>query len=174
MMNGANRESAELIRRWGRKPILCAGGLALIAVVYIAFPNPRVDLTRFNCDDSEAYIGLAHSIATGRGYTRCLNPDQYIAHKTWPPGLPFLLCPAIGIFGLNLLAMKLTIVAIGLIGLCFFYLLVRDLTDHRLAVWATTAAAGSAYYFGFSHQVMSEVPTFAVGVAALWCVQRAR
>jgi hypothetical protein len=147
--------------------------LALSACVYLGFPNPRLDLTRFNCDDSEAYIGLAGSIATGRGYTRCLNPEQYLPHKTWPPGLPLVLAPIIRTFGLSLLAMKLTVAAIALVGLTFFFLLVRDLSDDRLAACATAATAGSAWFFWFGHQVMSEVPMFTVSVVALWLIERA-
>lgn len=147
--------------------------LLAAACLYLAFPNARLDLTRFNCDDSEAYIGLANSIATGRPYTRCLNPNQYLPHKTWPPGLPLLIAPSIRLFGLDLLAMKLTVVLIGLVGLVFFYLLVRDLTDRPLATCMTAAAAGSAHYIWFSHQIMSEVPMFAVSVTALWMIQRA-
>ncbi len=154
-------------RRWPWPAI----GL-IVVCVYVAFPNARPDLTPFNCDDSEAYIGLAGSIADGRGYTRCLNPDQYIPHKTWPPGLPLLIAPVIRVFGLNLLPIKWLMCAIGLVGLMFFYLLIRDLTDTRLAGWATAATACSAHYFWFSHQVMSEVPTFAVSATALYLVQR--
>lgn len=148
-------------------------GLGLAACVYAAFPNARPDLTPFNCDDGEAYIGLADSIATGRGYTRCLNPDQYIPHKTWPPGLPLLLTPVIAAFGPSLLAIKLMMCGVGVLGLVFMYLLVRDLTDARLAGWVTAATACSAHYFWFSHQSMAEVPTFAASVTILWLIARA-
>ncbi len=148
-------------------------GLGLVACVYAAFPNARPDLTRFNCDDSEAYIGLANSIATGRGYTRCLHPDQYIPHKTWPPGLPLLLAPVIAAFGPSLLGIKLVMCGVGVVGLVFLYLLVRDLADARLAGWVTAVTACSAHYFWFSHQAMAEVPTFAASAAVLWLIGRA-
>ncbi len=147
--------------------------LALGVCVYAAFPNALPDLTPFNCDDSEAYIGLGNAIATGRGYTRCLNPDQYLTHKTWPPGLPLLLAPVIRAFGPDLLALKLLMCGVGVAGLVLLYLLVRDLTDARLAGWVTIATACSAHYFWFSHQVMAEVPMFTASVAALWLLQRA-
>ncbi|MBN1345666.1 MAG: glycosyltransferase family 39 protein [Phycisphaerae bacterium] len=147
--------------------------LVFVTCLYGVFPNARPDLTPFNCDDSEAYIGLANSIATGRGYTRCLNPDQHLPHKTWPPGLPLLLAPAICLFGLNLAAIKFVMIGVGIVGLVFFYLLVRDLTDVRLAAWTATATACCAHYFWFSHQVMSEVPLFTASVVVLWLLNRA-
>lgn len=158
-----------------RHRIRLLGWISLLVIVhaYLVFPNARPDLTHFNRDDSEAYIGLADSIATGRGYTRCLNPDQYLPHKTWPPGLPLLIAPAIRVFGLNMIAIKLTMAAVGIVGLVFFYLLMRDLTDTRLAGWATAATALSAHYFWFSHQIMPAVPTFAIAVVVLWLVERA-
>ncbi len=146
--------------------------VAVLACVYVAFPNPRPDLTRFNCDDSEAYIGLANSIAQGRGYTRCLNPDQYLPHKTWPAGLPLALAPVIRAFGLNLLPMKLLMVGIGGVGLCFLYLLVRDTADRSLAAWVALMTACSAHYFWFSRQIMSEVPMLAFSAMVLWMVLR--
>ncbi len=147
--------------------------LVVLAGLYVALPNGRPDLTRFNCDDSEAYIGLANAIATGRGYTRCLNPEQDLPHKTWPPGLPLLIAPAIAVFGLNLVAMKLVVCAVGIAGLAFFYLLIRDVSDRRLAAWAAIAVGCSAHYVWFSHQVMAEVPMFAFSAAGLWMIRRA-
>ncbi len=168
-------ETEERTRRTdARADILAAIGLIVIACAYVAFPHARPDLTRFNCDDSEAYIGLANSIAAGRGYTRCLNPEQYLPHKTWPPGLPLLIAAVIEGFGLNLLPIKLLMVVIGLVGLLFLYLLVRRIAGPWPAAWTMIAVGCSAHYVWFSHQVMPAVPLFTVSVVVLWMIDRTR
>ena len=52
------------------------------------------------------------------GYTRILNPDAYVPHTTWPPGLPVLLMPSVALSAdtLNYFLVKGTIIFLGLFG----------------------------------------------------------
>ena len=145
--------------------------VALIALLYLGVPNARPDFTRFNAHDSESYLALAHSLANGRGYTRSFDADRYVPHKTWPPGVPVLLMPAMAISGttVNWTLAKGSMIAVGLLGGLFAWLLTWRVTRSRLA--ADLAAAlllMNGFYWDFSHVVMAEVPATAWVLFALW------
>ena len=136
--------------------------LLLIAVFYLTVLNARPDFTRFNCHDSESYLALAHSLVNGRGYTRSMLDDMYIPHKVWPPGLPLMMMPVIALSGkkINWYVAKATMAVVGLIGVIAAWFLVRRVTERPvLADLAALLVALNPFYWDFSHQVMTEVPT---------------
>lgn len=146
--------------------------LASIIFVYLFVLNARPDFTRFNADDSESYMALADSLYRGRGYTRSVTPGDYIPHKTWPPGLPVLLIPAMA-FGddagrVNLVAVKVTMVIIGLVGIVVTWFIVRRMTGSlNWADLGAIALATNGTYWDFSHQAMCEVPLIVHMLAAV-------
>ena len=149
--------------------------LAAIAIFYLAVPNARPDFTRFNCHDSESYLALAHNLAYGNGYTRSLEPGMYVPHKTWPPGVPVLLVPAAALSGdhLNWVAVKATMILVGLLGILATWFLVARITSRpEFADLAALIIALNPFYWDFSHQAMSEVPTIAFALGALLLVDR--
>lgn len=145
-----------------------------IAALYYAIPNARPDFTRFNCHDSESYLSLAHSLTHGRGYTRSLPPESYVAHEMWPPGTPLLLTPAVASDELPLSwkRVKRTTATLGLLGLLPIWLYARRLGTPSTADLATLATALNPFYWHFSHQAMAELPLFLVLVAGLWWIDR--
>ncbi|HEY3638889.1 MAG TPA: glycosyltransferase family 39 protein [Rhizomicrobium sp.] len=147
--------------------------LLLTAIAYYAVPNARPDLTRFNADDSEAYVALSYALTHGLGYTRSLVDGIYIPHTTWPPGMPALLAPVL--FGTHLpvdwLAIKLFIILIGLGGIviCWFY--VRRVSQSPAAAdLAALLLALAPFYWLFSRMALTEVPTIAFVFLALLIV----
>src|SRR5580692_5443156 len=147
-----------------------------IAVCYYAMPNARPDLTRFNADDSEAYVALSYALAHGLGYTRNLVGGPYIPHTTWPPGMAVLLTPVIAGTQLPVdwLSIKVFTILIGLGGLlvCWFYV-------RRISQSAATADLAALllllapFYWLFSRMALTEVPTIAFVLAALLAVDLA-
>ena len=107
-------------------PIVLAG----LCVLYFLAPNPRLDFSIFDTRDAESYLALSRSLVAGHGYTRSLNPLYYIPHTTWPPGLPLLLAPLTLLSGvpINLLLVKIGMIAYGACGIVLAYLYARRLT----------------------------------------------
>ena len=98
---------------------------SMVVIFYLFWPNARLDFSSFNAHDSEYYLSLSHAWAAGIGYTRSLNPELYLPHTTWPPGIPALMLPATLLGGaqLNLYLAKYTIILVAIvgIGLVWFY-----------------------------------------------------
>jgi hypothetical protein len=133
---------------------------ALICL-YFQFPNDRPDFTKFNADDSGQYLALSKNIVDGKGYTRSLDSDNYIAHTTWPPGMPILLAPAIYFSGdqVNWKYVKFTMIFISLIGLGFLWCYVMRVTNSKFkADFITLFIAFNPYYWHFSRIAMAEIP----------------
>ncbi len=153
---------------------LRALALVLLAAIYFAVPNARLDFTRFNCHDSESYLALSYSLTHGMGYTRSLIPGDYVPHKMWPPGLPVLLSPATALAGdaLDWARVKRVMSTLGLAGLIPLWLWVRRLADARAADVAALVVALNPFYWHFSHQAMTEVPLFIWLIGGLWLVDR--
>jgi hypothetical protein len=151
----------------GIGPVRLAAFL-LLAGAYCAFPNARPDLTAFNANDSEAYLALSYGLSHGLGYTRSLVPGDYIAHTTWPPGVPLLLAPVMALMQLPLdwYALKLPMILIGICGVALTWLYVRRLTSVTAAAdLAAVLVASSPFYWHFSRMDMSEGSLLLIDVA---------
>lgn len=149
--------------------------IAGIMLFYFAVPNARPDFSRFNCHDSESYLALAYNLTHDNGYTRSLQPDLYVPHKTWPPGMPMLFAPVMALSGehINWFAVKATAILIGLLGILATWRLVENLTQRRkIADLAALIVALNPFYWDFSHQVMSEVPSITFALWALLLIDR--
>jgi hypothetical protein len=135
----------------------------LFLLAYCAFPNARPDFSSFNANDSEVYLALSFNLTHGLGYTRSFEPGAYIAHTTWPPGIPLLLAPVTTFTHLPLdwLSVKLPVILIGVfgVGLTWFYVL-RVTSIPATADLAAALVALSPFYWHFSRMDMSEVPSF--------------
>lgn len=139
-------------------------------MLYFLAPNARLDFSSFDARDAESYLALSRSLVTGLGYTRSLDPNFYIPHTTWPPGLPLLLAPWTLLAGvpIDLLIVKIGMIAYGLCGIVLAYLYARRLTDApviRLAVPLLLAL--NPYYWQFSRMTNCEMPTVLWSLVAL-------
>ncbi|HUZ75705.1 MAG TPA: glycosyltransferase family 39 protein [Stellaceae bacterium] len=144
--------------------------LAAIGVLYFLAPNARLDFSAFDTRDAESYLALSRSLVAGYGYTRSLNPHAYIPHTTWPPGLPLLLAPLTFLGGvpINLLLVKIGMIAYGVIGIVLAYFYAKRLTHAPLArVSVPLLLALNPYYWQFSRMTNSEMPTVVWALIAL-------
>ena len=146
-----------------------------LCLCYFIDPNPRLDFSAFDTRDAESYLALSHSLVAGQGYTRSLDPRYYVPHTTWPPGLPILLMPAVALAGMpiDLLVVKLGMIAYGALGILLAYLYARRLSRSpltRLAVPVLLAL--NPYYWIFSRLTDSEMPTVVWALVALLLAER--
>jgi 4-amino-4-deoxy-L-arabinose transferase-like glycosyltransferase len=141
-----------------------------ISLGYFLLPNDRIDFTPFNAHDSESYIALASSMADGRGYTRSFDPDTYIPHTTWPPGLPVMILPSMWAGGdaPNLLLTKINTILVAVAGLWLAVAYVRRISGSTDAALLALVALGlNPFYWHYSRVVMTEVPAFVWIVGSL-------
>ncbi|HUB96098.1 MAG TPA: hypothetical protein VL993_09285 [Stellaceae bacterium] len=144
--------------------------LTALCVAYFLDPNARLDFSAFDTRDAENYLALSWSLVTGHGYTRSLDPSVYIPHATWPPGLPLLLAPFTFLSGvpLNLLVVKMGMIAYGVAGILLSYLYARRMARSSLARLSVPLLLGlNPYYWQFSRMANCEMPTVLWSLVAL-------
>jgi hypothetical protein len=159
----------------GHRSVVLPGVLVVAAVVavmllYFVDPNPRLDFSAFDTRDAESYLALSQSLVADRGYTRSLDPQFYIPHTTWPPGLPILLAPFVALSGVpvNLLIVKLGMIAYGAAGILLAYLYARRLSRSPLVQLAVPfLLALDPYYWQLSRMTDTEAPTVLWALVAL-------
>lgn len=141
-----------------------------ISFLYFLNPNARPDFTKFNAHDSESYIALSQNLHSGLGYTRNMDPDNFIPHTLWPPGMPILLMPAVIVSGetISWLAVKYTMIIVALLGLWLSWKYIYRLSGNkRLADLLTFFIALNPFYWHFSRIAMAEVPSYVWIVGSL-------
>ena len=154
----------------GRGDLWILVSIAALCVLYFLAPNPRLDFSAFDTRDAESYLALSASLVAGHGYTRNLDPNFYIPHTTWPPGLPLLLAPFTLLSGVpvDLLLIKLGMIAFGVCGIALAYLYARRMSPSPLVRAAVPLMLGlNPYYWQFSRMTNSEMPTVAWSLVAL-------
>ena len=141
-----------------------------LALAYFIDPNPRLDFSAFDTRDAESYLALSQSLVAGRGYTRSLDPQFYVPHTTWPPGLPVLLSPFVALSGvpINLLLIKLGMIAYGAAGILLAYLYARRMSRSPIVQLSVPFLLGlNPYYWQFSRMTDTEMPTILWALVAL-------
>ena len=112
---------------------------------------------------------LANGIGSGLGYRT----------KHWMPGFPHVLSWLIGVFGLDFLKLKLSIVAFGVGAYAATFAYVRciavQLPHRHLIAWVVAlSTAVSPLLFDYSHRLMSEIPALCCAMTALWLCEVVR
>ena len=163
-----SRSDPHLIRRRRRQIAV----LLLFAALYLGFPNALPDFNRYNSDDAGLYAALAESLAQGRGYTFFLPPLS-IPHAVWPPVFPAVLSVVVFLFGPQLLALKLAMAVLGLIGLVCVYVYFERVRRTPYAGTIVLVTGLSPLYFAFAHNTMADLPilipvVLSLGSIALW------
>lgn len=119
-----------------------------VSAIYLFTLNPNWKPTW----DSAIYISLGKSLITGCGYTY-----MGYSHIKYPPVFPLLLSPIIGLFGLNYLFMRLTIVLMAICSIGLSYLICRRLFDPTQETYvAEIVALSVALLSAFSYALLSE------------------
>jgi hypothetical protein len=158
LCTAARREAGStptLLRTWR------VGVLTLFALFYLAIPNARPDFTALYTVDSDHYLALAYNLAHGHGYTRSLPPADFVPHRTWPPGFPLMLVPAMWLTGptMSWFAAKATMALLGIGGgICAWFLMRRLSGSKRVADVAVLLLLANPFYWHFSHIAMAEIP----------------
>ncbi len=141
-----------------------------LALAYFIDPNPRLDFSAFDTRDAESYLALSHSLVAGHGYTRSLDPQFYVPHTTWPPGLPILLAPFVLLSGvpIDLLLIKLGMIAYGAAGILLAYVYARRLSRSSVVHLSVPLLLGlNPYYWQFSRMTDTEMPSVLWTLVAL-------
>lgn len=168
-------QNAPEIRRWDRRStalLLCVLVIAIVAIVR----GIRVGEFSYNVDETQhAVTGLyvadlvrdhpfAHPVQYTYRYYAQYPALSGVIH--WPPlfycfeGLFFL------ILGPTVVAARLTILFFALLGLVFWFLLVRELLDDWAAAFSTALLALLPSVLLFEKTVMLEIPLLACCIAA--------
>jgi len=90
----------------------------------------------------------------------------------WPPFFPFVEGLAFRVFGPTVLAARITVLVFALLGLTFWFLLVRQLLGPQAAAFAAMALALLPSIVVYEQAVMLEIPSLALCIVAVyWWVQ---
>ena len=148
-----------------RRGHLLAAGLA-VAVVYLA----GVSAKWWPTPDSALIMGVARSLAEGRGYTFNGQP-----HNVIPPGVPVILAGLRRLLGPAQWVPNLFQALCGLAALGLVYTVLRRLTDARIALAVALCTAGSYVFYHNTHRVLTDGPFTAVFWLVLYgCIKLGR
>src|SRR5262249_3076850 len=113
-------------------------------------------------DDFSLYILHARNIAEGSSYQQTsyiYNPAlATIGPQTYPPVFPFLLSPIYKLWGLNLTAMKMEIIAIFLLSLAAIFLAFRKYLPWPYLVALLAIIGFNPYIWQFKDNIVSDLP----------------
>jgi 4-amino-4-deoxy-L-arabinose transferase-like glycosyltransferase len=140
-------------------------------LLFVVFLVPYLEGQNEIINDSGAYMSLAQSLLSGEGY-RDIFLDGSPAHTKYPPIFPLLLVPVIYLCGLNLWAIRLCIVGLGVLALYAIYLYFRRVVGEREA-FTILALTGVSYGIWFYAQsISSEMPYIFFSLLALLFIER--
>ena len=133
----------------------------LTAIVLLAFGArlawalySKADPTDGRFDDSLAYHFLAIGIRDNFNY---VNPFTYVPTATWPPGYPTFLAGVYSLFGISVVAVKVSQAVIGALTVGAIYVLGRQLFDRAAAGLAALLLAVMPGQIFFAGILWSEV-----------------
>ncbi len=146
--------------------------IALIAALWVAMTllvNPVGD---FPLNDDWQYGRTVKALLSGAGIlipgaVRGPTIANILTQALW--GVAFCLP-----FGFSYTALRISTLVLAVIGLAFFYALMRENGNRRsMAIAATLTLAVSPLYFGMAESFMTDVPFVAIMIVALYFLARA-
>lgn len=153
------------MRRYADLPApTIAAGLALLHLVLAVFalqPAPYVG------GDNGAYVALARSLAERGAYLELWDPALR-PHTQYPPLFPVLLAAAMKAGVSTWIGFKLVTVACSGAAVAASYLWMRRASTPGLALAAGALLAILPGPLGLAHEVLSDVPFWALALLALW------
>ena len=117
--------------------------------------------------DESIYIILAESLVSGEGY-RNLQLIGKPLHRKYPPGLPLLLAPIVGVFGRDVVILKLFIVLTGVVGYAFFIKITERIAAPFWGELALIAYLLTPVITHYGTYVLSEVPFTTLVMGSIW------
>jgi hypothetical protein len=134
--------------------------MALLVVLYAMGLNGHWRIQR----DSALYLGIARSLAEGKGYVFNYKPDVLAM-----PGFPTMMAAVYAAFGENFLVMNAVVSLMGLACVVFAYLLLRDMGAAPGVLMASVLMFGlSRQLYYYSAHLLTDVPFTMFSLAALW------
>ena len=127
--------------------------LLLATLIYALSLTSRLTLG----GDGAQYVMLAEALIEGKGYTDFYGPVD-IPHSICPFGFSLMLAPLVGIFGRNLLILKLVPLFSTVLALYILFLLLREYTEGWVISAIMLLTALSPLILSYSTILVSEAP----------------
>ncbi len=149
---------------WRRSDRAAVLFLALLWIALSAFSLPVGD---FPINDDWVYgLTVKALLATGRFSLPSVTAANVMVQVYW--GALFCLP-----FGFSFTALRLSTLALGLVGVLSLFALLREAgASRRLALFGALSLAVNPLYFGLAHSFMSDVPFLALVLVAMWLFVR--
>jgi hypothetical protein len=121
--------------------------------------------------DNVSYIVLAESLVKGLGYVNTIHPGD-VAETQYPPLLPILLSPLVGLLGRNYFALKLIPLAFGAGALAMIFKLFHEHVGSERAFIVTLLTGLNAWYLNLATSIVAEPVYLFFSAAALLYMNR--
>lgn len=141
--------------------------LLFLALVWIALSVLSLPLGDFPINDDWVHgLAVKALLATGRFSLPSVTAANLLVQVYW--GALFCLP-----FGFSFTALRLSTLALGLVGVLSLFALLREArASRRLALFGALSVAVNPLYFGLAHSFMSDVPFLALVLVATWLFVR--
>lgn len=127
-------------------------------------------------DDFAMYVMHARNIATGHSYAQTgyiYNPAvPGFGPRAYPPVFPLMLAPAIAIWGVHFLPMKIEIVLSFLAALWCSFALFRREIGRTAAISLVLLMGFNEFFWAFKDEVLSDIPFLFFLLLALYAMYR--
>lgn len=128
-------------------------------------------------DDFAEYLLHARNLVEGSPYAAIgyvYNPHYpAIGPPTYPPGCPLILAPVYALFGLNLTALKVEMIALFLVFLVAVYLCFGEALGFCRALALVAIVGLNHYFLKDANTIGSDMPFLALVYLGLWMLQKA-
>ena len=112
-------------------------------------------------DDFALYVLHARNIVQGIPYENTgffyNSLDPHHSPRVYPPGFPLLLAPVYALFGLNLIALKLVVVAAAVTSVAVLAAIARDVMTPRLALVVAALYAFQPFLVRFKNLLLPDM-----------------
>jgi 4-amino-4-deoxy-L-arabinose transferase-like glycosyltransferase len=153
-------------------PWLLPALLATVAVVYVLTLRPGHAWH----DDFALYVLHARNLVEGIPYSATgylYNPgNPWHSPAVYPPGFPLLLAPVYAIFGADLFALKLVVVASFVAAMGVFALLIRPLLPARYFLAAMVLVGLQPFFARFKNLLLPDYTFLLLAFASLYLLRR--
>jgi hypothetical protein len=151
-----------------KRPSFAAAAALLVGLLYLGTIREGHEWG----DDFSMYIHHAANIAHGTPYAETgyiYNPDNpSIGPRVYPPGFPVLLAPVVKLFGLDLRAMKIVVIAFFVGSLLFIPLLFRAALPSPYLEALVLVLGLNPFLWEFKDHILSDIPFLFFLLLSLW------
>ena len=125
-------------------------------------------------DDFALYLHHARNLAEGKPYASVGlidNPNvPHLGPLFYPPGFPWMLAPAVRIYGLNFTLLKAEMVLTFVLGLLFCFLLFEERLPPAWTLSAIALIGANPVFWKRSTEVLADYPFLMVAYGGLWLI----